>query len=73
MRAFAVIIAESVKRYARVMIPCACCFAAFAYIGWHLWRGGVDKDIDPEKTNNVEIIVKGPDGKIIPAIGRAPK
>jgi len=62
-----------VRRYARVIIPTACCFTAFAYIGWHLARGGVDKDIDPEKNYKVDIVVRGPDGKIIPAIGRAPK
>ena len=55
----------------RASIPAACCFIAFAYITWQLSRGAGDLRLD--RPYKVEIIVHGPDGKIIPIVGRAPR
>jgi hypothetical protein len=64
-------VTEIVKRSVKVLIPSVCCFAAFAYIGWRLSRGNGEFRLD--KGYKVDIVVKGPDGKIIPAVGRAPQ
>lgn len=59
------------KRSVKALIPSTCCFIALAYIGWRMSQGSGEFRLD--KGYKVDIIVKGPDGKIIPAIGRAPK
>jgi len=58
-----------VRRSLKAIIPSACCFAALAYIGWRLYRSGGEFRL--AEGYKVEIVVKGPDGKIIPAVGRA--
>jgi hypothetical protein len=60
-----------VKTSPKAVIPTVCLFAAFGYFAWQLRRGGGDFQLD--KRYKVEIIVHGPDGRIIPAIGRAPR
>jgi hypothetical protein len=52
-------------------VPVACCFAAFGYLGWRIARSEGDFRLD--RSYRVEIVVYGSDGKIIPAIGPAPK
>jgi hypothetical protein len=60
-----------VKCCVKAIIPSTCCFVALGYIGWHMSQGSGEFRLD--KGYKVDIIAKGPDGKIIPAIGRAPK
>jgi hypothetical protein len=64
-------VTEIVKRSLRAIVPCACCFAALVYIGWRISCGS--GELRPGKDYKVDIVVKGPDGKVIPAVGRAPK
>jgi hypothetical protein len=61
---------EIVKTPVQIAVP-AICFAAFGYLAWQVHRAGGDFHLDPGY--KVEIIVHGPDGEIIPAIGRAPR
>jgi len=60
-----------VRTSPKAIVPVACCFAAFGYIGWQIAHAGGDFRLD--RGYKVEIVVHGPDGKIIPAIGQAPK
>jgi len=60
-----------VKTSAKAAVPAVCGFAVFGYIAWQVSRAGGDFRLDREY--KVEIVVHGPDGTIIPAIGRAPK
>lgn len=59
------------KRSMKAFVTPVCCFAAFGYMGWRLSHSGGELRLD--KGYKVDIVVKGPDGKVIPAIGRAPK
>jgi hypothetical protein len=59
------------KTPVKTLVPAACCFAAFGYIGWQIAHTGADFRLD--RGYKVEIVVHGPDGTIIPAIGRAPR
>jgi hypothetical protein len=54
----------------KAIIPSACCFIVLAYIGWRIHRSG---EFRLDQGYKVDIVVKGPDGKIIPAVGLAPK
>jgi hypothetical protein len=58
------------KTSPKALVP-AVCFAVFAYLAWQVH--GVGGEFRLAKDYKVEIIVHGPDGKIIPALGRAPQ
>jgi len=60
-----------VKTSAKAVVPTFCCFAVFAWLAWQIHGAGGEFRLD--KGYKVEIVVHGPDGKIIPAIGRAPR
>ena len=59
------------KTALKSIVPTVCGFAAFAYIAWQIHGSG--GEIRLARGYKVEIVVHGPDGKIIPAIGRAPQ
>lgn len=59
------------KTSAKAAIPAVCVFIAFGYIAWQVSRVGGEFRLD--RGYKVEIVVHGPDGTIIPAIGRAPR
>jgi hypothetical protein len=58
-----------VKASLKAFVPAFCCFAAFGYFAWKVHRGGGDFQL--ERGYKVEIVVHGPDGKVIPIVGRA--
>jgi hypothetical protein len=60
-----------VKSSTKALVPAACCFVTFAYIAWQIAFATGELRLD--QPFNVEIVVHGPDGKVIPAVGRAPK
>jgi hypothetical protein len=60
-----------VKSSPKAVVPAVCFLGAFGYIAWQIRTSGGDFRLD--KPYKVEIIVHGPDGKIIPAVGRAPR
>jgi len=55
----------------KATIPSVCCLLAFVCIAWQLYRGSGDLRLD--QAYKVDIVVKGPDGAVIPIIGRAPR
>ena len=58
------------KTLAKASLP-TFCFGAFAWLAWQIHGAGGEFRL--ERGYKVDIVVHGPDGKIIPAIGRVPR
>lgn len=53
----------------KATVPVLVCCAVLLYCCWSIYRRNAGVYVTQEY--NVEIVVRGPDGKIIPAVGRA--
>jgi hypothetical protein len=54
----------------KATVPVLVCCGVLLYCCWNIYRRNAGVYVSQEY--NVEIIVRGPDGKIIPAVRRAP-
>jgi len=53
-------------------IPAALCLAVFVYSCWNI-RQAKKSYFPPGSHYNVQVVVKGPEGEVIPAVERAPQ